>query len=116
MPRGDNPKSRANLKPQSARTKKEQREIATMGGKASGEARRALRDFKELDDAFTTEDERKKMLDMLKKRAQQGNLRAFEIYRDTVGLKPVDKVLMTEVDNDVIADIERIVNEQTKGS
>lgn len=39
MPRGSNPNSRANLKPVNQRTKKEQREIAVMGGKASGVAR-----------------------------------------------------------------------------
>lgn len=36
-----------NLIPQSKRTKKEQREIASKGGKASGEARRAKKTLKE---------------------------------------------------------------------
>ena len=46
------------------------------GGQASGEARRRLKSFRELDADFTTDDERK----------------AFEIYRDTVGLKPKENV------------------------
>lgn len=37
-----------NLIPQSKRTKEEQRKIAKMGGKASGEARRQKRDMREL--------------------------------------------------------------------
>ena len=98
MPRGDNPNSRANLKPQSTRTKKEQREIAKLGGKASGEARKKLKTFKELDDEFTTDAERKKMLTMLKKRAEQGNLKAFELYRDTMGMKPKEQIEQTNVE------------------
>ena len=43
-----NDKGHENLIPQSARTKEEQRRIATMGGKASGEARRRKRDMREL--------------------------------------------------------------------
>lgn len=43
-----NDKKHENLIPQSARTKEEQRRIATMGGKASGEARRRKRDMREL--------------------------------------------------------------------
>lgn len=113
MPRGDNPNSRANLKPNTRanRTKKEQREIASKGGRASGVSRRALKSFKELDDEFTTDDERKKMLDILKKRAQQGNIKAFEVYRDTIGLKPAEKVIVADVDQEAIDEVEKIVNE-----
>lgn len=113
MPRGDNPNSRKNLKRLSST---EARERGSKGGKASGESRRALKTFKELDDEFTTDEERKQMLEMLKKRAKQGNIKAFETYANYMGLKPADKVLMTEVDSEVIAEVERIVNEQTTGN
>ena len=62
------------------------------GGQASGEARRRLKSFRELDADFTTDDERKEMLDALKLKAKRGNMKAFEIYRDTVGLKPKENV------------------------
>ena len=70
------------------------------GGIASGEARRQLRTFRELDEACTTDDERKEMLNMLKLKARRGNLKAFEVYRDTVGLKPRDSVeVYAEISN-----------------
>lgn len=95
MPRGDNPNSRANL---TRKSSEEARKLGAKGGKASGEARRALKTFKELDDEFTTDLERKKMLEMLKKRAIQGNLKALELYRDTMGMKPIDKINVAQVD------------------
>jgi len=98
MPRGDNPNSRANLIKNSDLTPKQRREKASMMGKRSGEVKRALKTFKELDDEFTTDAERKKMLAMLKKRAEQGNLKAFELYRDTMGMKPIDKINVSQVD------------------
>lgn len=79
-----------NLKP--VRSKSEARERGRKGGQASGEARRRLKSFRELDDDFTTDDERKEMLDALKLKARRGNIKAFEIYRDTVGLKPKENV------------------------
>lgn len=99
MPRGDNPNSRANL---TRKSSEEARKLGAKGGKASGEARRALKTFKELDDEFTTDLERKKMLEMLKKRAIQGNLKALEIYRDTMGMKPIDKINVAQVDQESI--------------
>lgn len=62
------------------------------GGKASGEAKRLLKTFKELDDETTTNEERQKMLERLKLMAMKGNVKAFETYRDTVGLKPKENV------------------------
>ena len=85
-------KQLANLVPINKRTKSEQRELRQKGGKASGEARRRLKSFRELDADFTTDDERKEMLDALKLKAKRGNIKAFEIYRDTVGLKPKENV------------------------
>lgn len=95
MPRGDNPNSRANL---TRKSSEEARKLGAKGGKKSGEVRRQLKTFKELDDEFTTDAERKKMLAMLKKRAEQGNLKAFELYRDTMGMKPIDKIKVSQAD------------------
>lgn len=83
-------KQLANLKP--VRNKKEARERGRKGGKASGEVRRLLKTFKELDDENTTSDERLQMLERLKLLAKKGNINAFVVYRDTVGLKPKENV------------------------
>lgn len=83
-------KQMANLKPFDKRTESERRELAKKAGVASGESRRRLKTFRELDTEHTTDDERQKMLDMLKTKAMHGDLRAFEVYRDTVGMKPKD--------------------------
>lgn len=82
-------KQLANLKRLSS---SEAREQGRKGGQASVEARRRLKSFRELDDDFTTDDERKEMLDALKLKAKRGNIKAFEIYRDTIGLKPKENV------------------------
>lgn len=105
-----------NLKPQSERTKDEQREIARMGGIASGEARRRKRTFKEIAEALGSATMRsgeafdietiEKMGDLkdanlsLKEvmlwqqiqKAINGDTKAFEVVRDTLGEKPFDKV------------------------
>ena len=47
MPRGDNPNSRANLKPLCNRTKIEQREVQKKGGEKSGEKRAAVKQARE---------------------------------------------------------------------
>lgn len=101
-----------NLKPQSKRTKSEQRRIATMGGKASGEVRRKRKTFKEtldmlmampLNDADIDEIDavvsfmalQGKNIDVgtaicikQAQRALKGDPRAFELIRDTAGERP----------------------------
>lgn len=107
MPRGDNPNSRKNLLKNSERNPKEHSEASRKGGKKSGEVRRALKSFKELDDENTTDEMRLKMLEVLMKRAIQGNLKAFEIYRDTVGLKPAEHIKLEDVNEDTIEEMRR---------
>ena len=46
---------------------------------------------------------------------KKGNPKFWELLRDTAGFKPVDKVMVADVDPAVIDDIERIVNE-TEGA
>lgn len=104
MPRGDNPNSRANLKPQNKRTKKEQREIAIKGGKASGESRRQRKTLKEellalLEDGNVQES----IALALVKEAVKGNnsgsvTKAFEVIRDTIGEKPVERIEQSNID------------------
>lgn len=41
--------------------------------------------------------------------AMNGNVKAFETLRDTVGQKPVEKIMVAEVEQDVISDVEKTV-------
>ena len=108
-----------NLKPQNKRTKKEQREIALKGGKASGEARRRKKLLKECFDILLDKEFKDRegniatgaetlALTVFQK-AQRGDLKAFELVRDTAGQKPVEKVMLAEVDQKTIDEVERMV-------
>lgn len=88
-----NHKGTENLIPMSERTKEEQREIAIMGGKASGESRRARKTLKEeLLALLEQNDNQKNMTVSLLLKALDGDIKAFEVVRDTIGEKPTDKV------------------------
>lgn len=84
-----------NLIPQNQRTKEEQSRIATMGGIASGIARRNKKTMKqaleEILASMSTEDPTKTnneyMMAKAIQKANQGNLKAMEFVRDTSGQK-----------------------------
>ena len=42
-------------------------------------------------------------------KASKGDIRAFETLRDTIGQKPVDKVMIAEVEQSVIDEVEKAV-------
>lgn len=44
-------------------------------------------------------------------KALSGDVRAFEIIRDTVGEKPVDRVQFEEIDAEIITEVEKAVKE-----
>ena len=50
----------------------------------------------------------------LMKKALKGDVKAFEVLRDTAGEKPIDKVMVAEVDQSVIDDVERMVNDEQR--
>ena len=112
------------------RTTEEQRKIAIMGGKASGEARRKKKHMREIAQNLLAhnmrEDQIEEVLGTAKdlldgdlsvaavltarmiQEAADGNYKAFEVLRDTAGYKPKDQV---EVENVSEADkllLERI--------
>lgn len=97
-------------------------EELSKGGKASAEARRRKRDLREaleilLEKEFTDKNGVSKsgtevITAKLFEQAAKGNVKAFETIRATVGQDPVQKVMVAEVDNDVINDIETMVLEQ----
>ena len=120
-----------NLIPQSERTKEEQREIARLGGIASGKARRrkklmresleilcqlpakggratdveSIKNFAELKGKNITVEQA--MLIAQIKKALGGDTRAIEFIRDTMGQKPVEeKKVETNVNQtNLLADI-----------
>lgn len=89
------------------------------GGKASGEARAAKRDLRKAlewllekefkgKDGVTLSGAQAIALKQMEK-ALKGDTKAFEVVRDTAGQKPVDKVMIAEVDPAVIDEVERAV-------
>ena len=104
-----------NLRPGEYHLSKEE---AKKGGLASAEARRKKRDLRmalelllerEIKQGNEVITGAQALSARLYKEALQGNVRAFEVLRDTVGQKPVEKVMIAEVDQTVIDEVERAV-------
>lgn len=79
------------------RTTEEVREIARKGGIASGKVRKEKKLLKELlEEALSkgteTDNEYVNITLALIKEANRGNVKAYEVIRDTLGQKPIDKV------------------------
>ena len=91
-----------NLKPVSS--KKEARERGRKGGLASVEARRKRKSLKE-ELLLMLEDEevQKSVAVALIQEAQNGNVKAFGMLRDTIGEAPVEKVQTTQTVVDMSA-------------
>lgn len=82
-----------NLRPFNQMSAEEHRKIAQKGGRACAQARRerkALRD--ELTALLGKGKTQEKICAALVEQAEAGNLKAFEILRDTIGEKPVNSV------------------------
>ena len=100
-----------NLRPVSS--KEEARERGRKGGLASGEARRKRKTLKEELLLMLSEGETQQSVTLaLIEKAMSGDTKAFEVIRDTIGEKPVDKVMIADVEPSVIAEVEAIVNGQ----
>lgn len=114
-----------NLRPSEYKLSQEE---AKKGGINSGKARRRKKEFRELFEKMLDETggnlngqeaTRKEMivaramkilLDADSSDAREF-LKAFEIVRDTIGEKPVEKVMVAEVSQDVIDEVEAMVLE-----
>lgn len=82
-------------------TPKQRRENARKAGIASGKARRKKRELRELlelalsqPDAETGEDNYTAICVSLINEGKNGNVKAFEVIRDTLGQKPVEQQQM----------------------
>ena len=102
-------------------SRKEARERGAKGGKASGEARRRKRDIKMALEALLEKDYKTAegltlsgaeaiALKQMEK-ALRGDTKAFEVVRDSSGQKPIEKIMMAEVEQEVIDEVESIIKE-----
>ena len=86
-----------NLKP--VRTKEEARERGKKGGIKSGEVRRERKTLKdELLLLLATGNTQNKVSLALIEKALSGDIKAFEVIRDTIGEKAVEKVENTNIE------------------
>lgn len=109
-----------NLKP--VRSKEEATERGRKGGIASGKARKEKADIRKAVLALLEGDiTDKKTGNVISgaeaiavaqmQKALKGDTEAFKVIRDTAGQKPVDKIEIAPIDDGVIAEIEKIMQE-----
>ena len=118
-----NPQSE-NLIPLNQRSEEEAREIQAKGGKAAGETRRRKKLLKDaandlLDEIIKNAKGDEKLgseaLIMAQfEKALQGDTKAAEYIRDTAGQKPIERVMVADVDESVINEVERMVKNDTE--
>ena len=94
--------------------------LASAAGKKSAEARRKKKLLKEclqilMDQEITDKNGKtmtgaEAMSAKLFQKALNGDMKAFELIRDTAGQKPIDKVMIADVDEATINEVESIVN------
>lgn len=113
--------AKEDLIPLNKRTKEEQKRIASAGGKASGKVRAEKADFKRkcqiwMDETVVAHDENGKpltgselMIAVAARGIMDGSPEFWKIMRDTAGYKPVDKVMVAEVEQDTINEVESMV-------
>lgn len=103
----------------------EARELGRKGGLKSAEVRAARKTLREELLALLTQDITDKNGRQMKtqtaisasmiKQALSGSTKAYEIIRDTIGEKPIDKVMISEVDPETINEVERLVYNEEPG-
>lgn len=89
------------------RTTEEQREIARKGGIASGKVRKEKKLLSMALKECLTDDVKLQINTALLQQAKDGNVKAFEVIRDTIGESPVLKQAMTNSQGDDIPQINR---------
>lgn len=100
-------------------------ERARAAGKRSAEARKERADLRKLAAAWMETDVGKDkegkpmtgaqmMVMVAAKEISKGNPRFWELLRDTAGFKPVDKVMVADVDQKVIDEVESMMNDDSE--
>ena len=102
-------------------TSEEARRNGAKGGKASAESKRRKKELKEcleilLENVIVAKNGEEKtgaeaLSAQLFKKAMSGDVRAFEVLRDTVGQKPIERVQIAEVEQSTIDEVEKLFNE-----
>ena len=97
----------------------EARELGRKGGLKSAEVRAARKTLREELLALLTQDITSKDGRQMKtqtaisasmiKQALAGSTKAYEIIRDTIGEKPIDKIMVSEVDQKTIDEVEQMI-------
>ena len=116
----------------SRRTPEQHSADSRKAGIASGEARRAKKAFKEICEELLERDggeldgqpvSRKVMAGVRavniladKKASNSDYFKAMEFIRDTIGEKPIERVVMSEVDPDTINEIEEMISSYEQDS
>ena len=128
-PKKERPKSPVNGQPlpegKIIQAGEEARELGRKGGLKSAEVRAARKTLREELLALLTQDITDKNGRQMKtqtaisasmiKQALSGSTKAYEIIRDTIGEKPIDKVMISEVDPETINEVERLVYNEEPG-
>ena len=87
-----------NLKPFDTLTEEQQREICSKGGKKSAEVKKERKKLKEELLLLLSEgDNNRRMSLAIFERALNGDTKAFEVIRDTIGEKPKEEVEVKDV-------------------
>lgn len=104
------------------KTGAKQVETARKGGIASGVAKRRKKEIREcLEELLNREMKTRDGQTMtgaeaistkLFEKALKGDVRAFEVLRDSAGQKPIEKIQVAEVDQTTIEDVESIFNDK----
>ena len=116
MPRGTHPNS---LKALEQHRKTMNAEKAVENGSKSGEARRARRTFREefeielaaiiRDNKGNETTVKNAITKAAVQKALKGDLRAQEFIRDTIGEKPVENIVVSTADPEIIREVEAMV-------
>lgn len=95
------------------------REIGSKGGIASGKARRDKKNIRLAVEALLERDYKGKDGIVLSgaeaitvkqmEKALKGDTKAFEVLRDSAGQKPIERVMVAEVDQTVIDEVEKAI-------
>ena len=113
-------KERPTNKKLKVQSSEEARKNGRKGGLKSGQVRREKADFKRKCQMWmeteVAKDKNGKamtgadlMIAVAGKEIKNGSAKFWELMRDTAGFKPIDKVVMAEVDQDVIDEVEAMV-------
>lgn len=109
-----------NLIPMTERTEDEARELSRKGGIASGKARREKADLRKQLQVWLESEATKDnmgnpltgaelMTKVAVREMVKGNAKYWELIRDTAGFKPIDKLQVTEIDQNAIDEVEAMV-------